>query len=539
MAEGDRRKFKLAWLTCLLPLALFALASFPAAAQNLATLQGTVRDSWGQPLAGATLILQRKDAAETATAHSDLQGKYAFAAVPPGVYSLHATKAGRKDRDVFSFTLAAGEHRNIDVAFEEVRPIDIGSVAGSPQFFDQPQFTVSGITDTTSLGGHGSDTVVRARESLAKETVVLGKPPASHSSESLAAEKSLRERVERDPEDFDANHRLGQLLIESGKAGEAIPYLQRAEHAKAGDYENAYDLALANAQAGNYESARDGARLLLAGHEKAELHHLLGDIEEKSGNSLDAVHQYQRAAEMLPSETYLFDWGSELLLHHAAEPALEVFSKANKLFPGSARILIGLGSALFALGSYEQAALQICEASDLNPSDPVPYLFLGKMQSAENLPSEAVLKKMRRFATLQPQNPEANYYYAVALWKQRDPHDKSLAAEAEASLNNSIRLDAKFAPAELQLGIVRAEQGDYSGAILHYDRAVKIDPQMEDGHYRLAQAYRQLGQVDKSKEELRIYQALTKQSSQQLERERHEIRQFVYTLRDQPASQIQ
>ena len=36
------------------------------------------------------------------------------------------------------------------------------------QFFDQPQFAVAGVTDTTNLGGHGSDTVVRTRETLAK-----------------------------------------------------------------------------------------------------------------------------------------------------------------------------------------------------------------------------------------------------------------------------------------------------------------------------------------------------------------------------------
>ena len=158
---------------------------------------------------------------------------------------------------------------------------------------------------------------------------------------------------------------------------------------------------------------------MLAHHDTAELHHLLGDVQEKLGNSLEAVREYQRAAELDPSEAYLFDWGSELLLHHAPEPALEVFTKGNRLFPHSVRMLIGLGAAWFARGSYDQAVQRICEASDLNPTDSMPYLFLGKMQSAETAPSEKIVERLHRFVTQQPENAEANYYYAVGLWKLR------------------------------------------------------------------------------------------------------------------------
>ena len=40
----------------------------------------------------------------------------------------------------------------------------------------------------------------------------------------------------------------------------------------------------------------------------ADLHHLLGDVDEKLGDSLEAVRHYQRAAELDPSEPHLFDW---------------------------------------------------------------------------------------------------------------------------------------------------------------------------------------------------------------------------------------
>jgi len=251
------------------------------------------------------------------------------------------------------------------------------------------------------------------------------------------------------------------------------------------------------------------------------------------------VREYQRAAELDPSEAYIFDWGSELLLHHAPEPALDVFANGNRLFPGSVRMLIGLGAAWFARGSYDQAVDRICEASDLNPGDSVPYLFLGKMQLAQSAPSEKGVAKLHRFVTLQPENAQANYFYAVGLWKQRKgSQDAASAAQLESFLRNAIRLDPKFAAAYLQLGILHSEQKDGPRAISDYQKTIEADPQMEEAHYRLAQAYRRVGDAAKAEAELQIYDRIAKESAQKAERERHEIRQFVYTLRDQPPAQV-
>src|SRR5207244_9734095 len=129
----------------------------------------------------------------------------------------------------------------------------------------------------------------------------------------------------------------------------------------------------------------------------------------------------------------LFDWGAELLLHRAAEPAIEVFAKGNRLFPRSVRMLIGLGAAWYARGSYDQAARSLCEASDLNPNDPTPYQFLGRMQGVETTQSGEMVEKLARFVQLQPENALANYYYALSLWKRRkDPADGERAAQVES-----------------------------------------------------------------------------------------------------------
>jgi tetratricopeptide (TPR) repeat protein len=519
------------------------------AGRENAALRGTIHDSQSKPVIAATVCLQAKDETQPRTAHTDSQGSYSFRALRAGEYALWAEKAGSGQARVSSFVLGPGETKNIDLTLALAKSSASQPTSSQPPaFFDEPHFTVSGVTDTTNLGGHGSDTIVRTREKLAKETASLGGPPAgSASAVPATAEEALRARVEREPGSFAANHDLGEILILEGRAREAIPYLERAAESSSNDYQNAYDLALANADAGNYDSAREKAQALLAHHDKAELHHLLADVQEKLGNSLEAVREYQRAAELDSSEPYLFDWGSELLLHHAPEPALEVFTKGNHLFPRSVRMLVGLGAAFFASGSFDQAVQRIGQASDLNPGDPVPYLFLGKMQSAENVPSDELVEKLHRFVTLHPESAQANYYYAVGLWKRRkrvqdsskdSSGDSAGAAQMESLLNQAVHLDPKFGAAYLQLGILHSEQRDFAKAISDYQQTIQASPDMEESHYRLAQAYRQSGETEKAKAELQIYNQMAKESAQRTERERHEIRQFVYTLRDQLPAQV-
>src|SRR5437764_3476334 len=349
--------------------------------------------------------------------------------------------------------------------------------AGSPEFYDEPKFNVAGVTDTKNLGGHGSGTVQRNTEALTKEAILLKK---------------------------------------ESPAGSQLPSFDaRAEKSLRASLEH---------DPGN-----------------AELHHSLGVAEEKLGNPLEAVRQYQRAAELDPSESNLFDWGAELLLHHAPQPAIEVLAKGNLLFPHSARMLIALGVAWQAQGASDRALRCLFDASDLNPSDPTPYLFLGKMQNAEIVHSTGFMEKMERFSKLQPENPLANYYYAVALWKgANDSADAPTAAQIESLLNKAVHLNPTLGVAYLQLGILYSARGDFPKAIAVYQKARDVSPELEEPHYRLADAYRRVGEKTKAEHELQLFKELTKKKSEEAERERHEIQQFVFALRDQsPAAQQQ
>jgi len=405
--------------------------------------------------------------------------------------------------------------------------------SGSEELFDEPKFTVAGVADASSAGGHGSSAAVRNREGLAKAAVSLG-PDAAVQTADATSEKALREAVVRQSMSFEANHQLGEMLLNQGNASEALTYLQRASKINSADYDNRCDIARAQAAAGEFEIARRTARSLLLERDSAEPHHLLGEANEKLGNPLDAVREYQRAAELTPSETNLFDWGAELLLHRANEPAIEVFAKGNRLYPKSARHLIGLAVALHARGSYEQAQQRLCEAADLRPEDPNPYLFMGQLLSAQSLASDSVSERLARFVKLRPDDAKANYFYALSLLNQPGAEkDQKKILLAESLLEKAIRLDPKLAGAYLRIGAIASDRGDFVKAIRLDSKAVAVDEQSPEAHYALAQAYSRGGEKGKAEEELRLYQRVSKETTQKLARERNNIQEFVVALPNQ------
>jgi tetratricopeptide (TPR) repeat protein len=418
-------------------------------------------------------------------------------------------------------------------------PASADSVATQPQFYDEPHFTVAGVTDTTTMGGHGSSPIIiRNTESLVRATAALteesgSKPPSA--SNTARTEASLRQAVQQRPDSFEANSQLGKWLVDEERPAEGIAYLERAAGINPNDFENLYELALAYFKMANYASAKTEAGPLLNiaadNKEKGRAHHLLGQIDEKLGDPLEAVREFQRAAESNPTEPNLFDWGSELLLHRAAEPAIEVFTKGNRLFPQSVRMLTALGAAWYVQGTHEKAAQRLCQASDLNPEDPNPYLFMGKMQATEAMPAEAIAPRLERFAKLQPENALANYYYAVSLWKARKfVADAATLAQIESLLTRSVQLDPRQGEADLQLGIVYAEQKQTAKAISAYDRAITATPDLAEAHYRLAQAYRLTEQPAKAQAELQLYEKISKANADETETQRRQTQQFVYQL---------
>ncbi|HEY6403215.1 MAG TPA: tetratricopeptide repeat protein [Blastocatellia bacterium] len=330
---------------------------------------------------------------------------------------------------------------------------------------------------------------------------------------SALIELKLKEAVRRSPASFETNHNLGEFYIQQGKLNAAIPYLEKAQRLNPEHYVNSYDLAMALFQTGALARARAQIQSVIKWKDTAELRSLLGDVEDKAGNPVAAAEEYQRAARMEENEERLLDLGNSLIKINAYDAAAQIFDYSLKKYPRSAKLRIGLGIADYSRGQYDDAVRLLCEASDLEPSDPRPYLFLGEMYGVSAEMADDVTRRMARFVKNHPKNALAHYYYAVNLrWGRRDsgsqPSSQVNHAQVETLLKTAIALDPKLPQAHFELGVLYAEQSQYAEAITAFRNAVRLNPEMGKAHYRLALIYQRAGQKEMAAREMEIYRRL-------------------------------
>ena len=511
-----------------------AKAATAATAQSEETvLEGTVRNAAGEPAEGASVVLAAKNGGEPVKVKTGVRGEFRFVVAQPGAYLLRAEKAGAESGVGLSIELVAGEKKRVALVLAK-RATD-ASAAGI-EFADNPSFTVAGVNDGTDVGGHGSDTTRRTSESLARETVAL-KTGAPRSGVAAKGEAELRAALAKNPGSFAANRELGLFCLAAKNYREAIRLLETAGRLRPEDAKNAYDLGFAYAASGELAEAKVRAQKLLTSGNSGDAHRLLGEIAERSGDPVGGVREYELAVQAEPSEQNYFAWGAELLLHSAPRPAVEVFSNGVKAHATSARMLSGLGAALYASGSVEEAARRLCQASDLNPADAAPYLLLGTIEKSSTGQLPCAEEKLERFAKAQPTNALANYDYAMSLRKRaHDSAGGDVTKQAEGLLEKAAALNPALAEAHLQLGILYAARGETQRAIAAFEKAIAADPAIPEAHYRLGLVYKRSGENAKAEQEFQLYREAQKAETAAVEARRRELRQFLVILKDQPES---
>jgi tetratricopeptide (TPR) repeat protein len=503
-------------------------------------VRGTVVNPAGKLVGDALVRLDQEGGSGATETKTNPAGAFEFSALPAGSYSLSASKSELRSRSTTVRIGSLEDEKQVELVLDAASS---PSSAQAMEFADKANFTVAGVTDWTAVGGHGSDSTLRTSEALARETLTLKPDSSRHGATALPgdskagdeSESNLRAALAGAPGTFAANHELGAFYLHAGKYRESLPLLKAAYQVDLSNRANEYDLALAYKETGDFPQAREHVGNLLAHGDNADLHRLLGELDEKMSDPLAAVHEYEQAVRLDPSEQNYFEWGSELLVHRAVWQAAEVFKNGTKAHPKSVRMLTALGTALFAGALYDEAAVNLCAASDLNPADPEPYLFMGRIEMAAPKPLACLEPRLARFVQQQPTNPQANYLYAMAIWKRQEqaPDQKALQ-QIESLLTKAVTIDPKCGDAYLQLGIL-SSQHDLHKAIGYYTKAIAADPQLGEAHYRLGVAYDRSGAPEKATQEFQLHEEIERLQAATIERQRREVKQFLVVLEDKGA----
>jgi tetratricopeptide (TPR) repeat protein len=221
------------------------------------------------------------------------------------------------------------------------------------------------------------------------------------------------------------------------------------------------------------------------------------------------MQAFKQAAELNPAnEDYRVDYAA--LLVSGADPKLAVaaFADAARDFPRSARVHVGLGSAYYLVGQYEQAASALLHAFELDPAMPLLSQLLVRVHEAASEHRERIERATRDYIRRQPRDAEAYAAYASMLIASNRSDDKADKSQAKQYLEKAIALNPRLADAHLQLGILAQNDGDLDGAIASLTRAVEFEPDSASAHYRLGLALAKAGQSDRSKAEMQLFRDL-------------------------------
>jgi len=345
----------------------------------------------------------------------------------------------------------------------------------------------------------------------------------SSSGTNQQVEGALHEAAKQRPGDFAAQQSLGEFYLHQDRWPEGILYLQKAQQINPEDYNTGYDLSLAYLKSGDTANASTLLRKMIAQRETAELDDLLAEANERSGDYKAAALEYHRAAELNPSENNIFDLATFLLQHSNYEGFLDnsltFFQYGVQKYPRSAKMAVGLGVALYAEGRYDDAVRTLCAAVDLDPTDPKPFQFLGKVSTVSPAWIPEIRNRLKKFVELYPNNGPAIYYYAMGLWRRSEGESAADLPTVEALLKRAIGAAPAFYEAHYELGILYQDQQKYPDAIRELNQAVALRPDFNRAHYRLFLLYSRTHQKHLAEEHFAILKQLKQEDAEAEERE--------------------
>jgi tetratricopeptide (TPR) repeat protein len=330
-------------------------------------------------------------------------------------------------------------------------------------------------------------------------------------------EVALLEAAKQHPGDFAAQQSMGEFYLHQSRWRDGILYLQKAQQLNPQDYNTGYDLSLAYLNSGDIANASTLLHKMIAQRETAELDDLLAEVNEKSGDYKTAALEYHRAAELDPSENNIFDLASFLLQHSNYEGFLDnsltFFQYGVQKYPRSAKMTVGLGVALYAEGKYDDAVRTLCAAVDLDPTDPKPFQFLGKVSTVSPARIPEIRTRLEKFVQLYPDNGPAIYYYAMSLWRRSEGESAADLPTVEALMKRAIAAAPAFYEAHYELGILYQDQQKYQDAIRELNQTVALRPDFNRAHYRLVLLYSRTHQKQLADEHLAILKRIKQEDA--------------------------
>lgn len=326
---------------------------------------------------------------------------------------------------------------------------------------------------------------------------------------------------------------LGEMLSQSGIEAQAVREFEEATQAAPDHADLYFDLALAQFRAGQLDPALENAQKARSLGHSASVESLMGDIQEARGDSLAAVHSYQAAVALDPNqESYRLALGLELLRHGTFEPALTVFQQAAGIFPKSGRVRMAVGLTYYFLEQYPEALQALLEAAQLDPTSELAPEYLGEIQLQQPVtPLPAAIDLVCRYADQHPDRAGILAYCgALQLRVEHDHGDAGPSANVMERLRLAARRAPSNATARCSLGQALEWSRQWQPAETEMEECLRLNPDSVEGHYRLADIARHLGQTQLAEKEVQLHEQAQQHLVESNALRDQTLQKFLYTM---------
>jgi len=354
--------------------------------------------------------------------------------------------------------------------------------------------------------------------------------------------EQLRNTAVPQAEEVAFRQRLAELLIANGHVSESIDELKRAAELAPARADLMFNLALAQFKAGQLDQALNSAEKSKALTDSAEVEDVIGDIQEERGDNLMAVQSYQAAVKLAPEEEkYRISLAVELMQHQGFDAAKVVLQQAEESQPRSWRIQLALGMVEHFTGSDRTASSILIHAADLAPDPDVALTFLGDIQMSQtSVPDSSAVDHICRYSDDHPNNGKMQLNCGALLFEQDYVAGKRTHVdEIVKRLREAAEILASDPAPHCELAKVYRSMDRWHEALPEAERCARMDVNSAEAHYRLAQIYRRLGSLERSQQEMKLYEAASRRQADENTRRDETMKAFVYTIRREAQSSKQ
>ncbi len=333
---------------------------------------------------------------------------------------------------------------------------------------------------------------------------------------------SLRDTVS-DPETL---ARTGRILLDAEQFELARQFLEPALSGSPALSAARLDLALVLFRLQSAGAALEELDKTPAADRKGDYYLLRAQILDSQGKIQEAAEALNQGIHAAPTRPSLYLQAAAFLLKHKLhEKALALLEQASRILPDDRDLLLAQAVTLAVIPRDDDAQKILAKMQTRWPEWDRPYLVNGMILEIQ-LKSAEALPLLDTAIALGANSPEAYYYQALATTHAR-PDDLDSAHNAIA---RAVALTSKDPYIFLLAGKISLARKEYAGAIEQLVQSTRLLPTLIPAHYALHDAYKAVGDEQKSAAELEAIQHIADQNAAS-DKSPFPVEDFVFTVR--------